>query len=258
MENIKSIMADLKAHPSLIPTPLSVDEDPDGGEPGCLGCGGAGFVHPYGNGKVDYSRVIPCKCVQSKLEQRRNEAYFKQCELPEFASTMTFETYKRTPQLEDAFTASLKVAKGELKWLTLSGETDLGKTHLAVSICRERLKQGQPARYAYVPLLLDELKAGFEQDGEYQKRFDFFCQVPLLVLDDLGTEKSTGWAQEKLDTIVDYRAMHGLDLVVTTNLSVNQLPVRIASRLLRAKDSQVVNLTGCEYRLRGVAKGGEK
>jgi DNA replication protein DnaC len=65
--------------------------------------------------------------------------------------------------------------------------------------------------------------------------------VPLLVLDDIGVENSTAWVQEKLDTIVDYRLMHKLALVVTTNLSLDKLSTRIASRLMRAGEIAVIN-----------------
>jgi len=61
--------------------------------------------------------------------------------------------------------------------------------------------------------------------------------VPLLVLDDLGTEKKSPFACEQLQKIVDHRARSSLPLVVTTNKPLNQLPNddegRIASRLQR-------------------------
>jgi DNA replication protein DnaC len=70
--------------------------------------------------------------------------------------------------------------------------------------------------------------------------------VPLLVLDDLGVENSTSWVQEKLDTLVDYRLMHGLALVVTTNLTLEELPARISSRLERA--GHVIGIKGEPYK----------
>lgn len=119
---------------------------------------------------------------------------------------MTFESFRSSAELLEAYKAVRSIVNGSLKWVTLIGKVDHCKTHLAVSACHEWLKNGKPARYAYVPLLLDELRHGFGVDAKenYERRFNGFLNVPLLVLDDLGTENSTPWVQEKLDTIIDY------------------------------------------------------
>ena len=53
----------------------------------------------------------------------------------------------------------------------------------------------------------------------------------LLVLDDFGTQNATGWAQEKLFQIVNYRYINKLSTVVTTNLALDEIEARIRSRL---------------------------
>jgi len=181
----------------------------------------------------------------------------KHCQLPEATENMTFKNFKVDSVTKEAYGAAQKIAnEDELKWLTLIGPVDVGKTHLAVAICRRWLERGKPARYAYVPLLLDELRAGFELEGDYSYRakFEFFCNVPLLVLDDLGVERSTGFARENLNTIIDYRYMHALPLVVTLNKRIDEIPGddehRIASRLQRFPEGKVVAIEGEEYRLR--------
>ena len=42
--------------------------------------------------------------------------------------------------------------------------------------------------------------------------------MPLLIMDDFGTQNATAWAQEKLFQILNYRYINRLPLVVTTNL----------------------------------------
>lgn len=190
--------------------------------------------------------------MKAQDEQIRRELYIRLCALPSGTDDMNFKNFKEYPDINEALTAAHDIATGKLKWLTLLGGVDLGKTHLAIAICRERLSRGLPARYAYVPLLLDELRRGFGNTGElsYDNQFKFFCNVELLVLDDLGAESATPWVQEKLDTIVDYRWVNKLPLVVTSNLAINELPIRIASRLQRFQEGKVVVLGGQEYRLR--------
>ena len=221
-------------------------------------CNGAGFVYPRNQeGGVDYDRTVPCECKRAERVEQKAISLLKNCQLPEATEGMTFENFTVDAVTKEAYTEAKKLAKGgKLKWLTLAGPVDLGKTHLAVAICREWLKRGKPARYAYVPLLLDELREGFERDGDYSYRakFDFFCNVPLLVLDDLGVERSTGFAKENLCTIIDYRSMHALPLVVTMNKPIDQIPGddehRIASRLRRSDFCKVVAIEGDEYWLR--------
>lgn len=174
------------------------------------------------------------------------------CQLPDDTEDMTFDKFEVRPGLKDAFEASKAMARGDLHWLTLLSKVDRGKTHLAVAICRERLSQGEPAKYIYVPLLLDELRDGYNNEA-YRPRFQQFLDVPLLVMDDLGVQKATDWANEKLNTIIDYRYINGKELVVTTNKELDQLPgddeYRIASRLQRVKKSKVVVIDAPEFRI---------
>ncbi len=132
------------------------------------------------------------------------------------------------------------------------GLHDTGKTHLAVSICKAWVDKGIAAKYVFVPLLLDELREGFgKQDNEsYYARFKRFCEVPLLVLDDLGAESPTVWVQEKLETLVDYRYMNKLSLVVTTNKTIDELSPRLGSRLVRHPNAQLVAIRAEEYTMR--------
>ena len=204
----------------------------------CNICRDAHFVHPLkDDGKPDYSQVVPCQCIREQMERERVQRLLAYCELPAGAAHMTFENFVVTPQLKEAYDAAVHMAEGaDTSWFTMLSEVNRGKTHLLIAICRRWLQKGKPARYAYVPLLLEELKRGFRKEGSssYESRFDLFLNVPLLALDDLGAEASTPWVNEKLDTILDYRLMQGLPLVATTNKAMDELPFRIESRLKRA------------------------
>jgi len=188
------------------------------------------------------------------MKRERVQNLLRYCELPAGTADMTFENFKVTPELQEAFDLALQLADGGgVTWLTLMSGTNRGKTHLAIAICRRWLKSGKPAKYAYVPLLFEELRRGFREEGDrsYEARFDRFLNVPLLVLDDLGTEYRTPWVQEKLDIIVDYRLVQGLPLVVATNTPMDDLPFRLASRLGRLPTSRVVFIEAPEFEQEG-------
>ena len=174
----------------------------------------------------------------------------------ELMQRMTFETFdvrsSRTDAtdqdtLERALNSARVFAQAPSGWLLFTGGPGCGKTHLAVAIVNERMRQGQTVLFAFVPDLLRDLRRGFDRD-DYDRRFERYCEVPLLVLDDLGAENTTPWVQQELDSIVNYRAVRHLPLIVTTNLQPTDLAPRIRSRLLRADDGRVVQITSGEYR----------
>ncbi|GAI59380.1 unnamed protein product [marine sediment metagenome] len=229
MQHISEVLKNLQ--PKDTGRALS-DEAGEGEQFTCAVCRDAHIVHPlHEDGKVDYSTVVPCECIRELMEKERVRNLLRYCELPVRTDYMTFEKFKVTPELQEAYDLALQFAEGsdEIPWLTFMAGTNRGKTHLAIAICRRWIERGIPAKYAYVPLIFEELRRGFREDGDrsYEARFDRFKNIPLLVLDDLGTENRTPWVQEKMDIIVDYRLVQGLHLVVTTNTPMDELPFRI-------------------------------
>jgi DNA replication protein DnaC len=130
----------------------------------------------------------------------------------------------------DAAKAFVAEAKG---WLALVGPSGCGKTHLLAAIANERIKQGQPALYKTAPDLLDDLRSTFNPDHDirYDQSFNALRDTPLLLIDDLGTQSSTPWANEKLDQLLNHRYNQQLPTVITTSTPVEQLNDRIRSRL---------------------------
>ncbi len=239
----------------------------------CQVCKDAGVVHPIEDGKVCYDRTIPCQCMAETLEKERQERNLRLCKLPADTEDMTFETFDTygNPSLIEAlnYARALADRTDEVRWLTLIGKVDRGKTHLAVAICRRWMERGTAARYAFVPLLLKELRDGFELEGEqsYRLKMNFLCDVGLLVLDDLGVERSTSWGLEQLQTIVHSRGINGLPLIVTANKELDRIcgdknederlaSMRISSRLQRETWCRVMVLDTGEHRLREL-KGGK-
>lgn len=217
----------------------------------CAICRDARFVHPAEGGRPVFSRVVPCGCAVSEMEFRKQQALLRLCELPNGTEKWTFENFQIYPEVKNAYDCALELAEesGPLRWLTLVADVDVGKTHLAVAICRRWLARCKPARYGWVPLLLDELKQGMD-NKEYDQRFQFLLNVPLLILDDMGTQNSTPWVTERLETLVDYRYVNDLPLMITTNLPVDRLGIRVASRIMRKEGSRIVTIDAPEYRTR--------
>ena len=117
-------------------------------------------------------------------------------------------------------------------WLLFLGGYGVGKTHLAAAIANFVVGVGVPTLFLTVPDLLDWLRFAYDAtDSTFEERFDEIRNIPLLVLDDLGTQNTTAWAQEKLYQIINHRYVNRLPTVITTNQQLNAIDGRIRSRL---------------------------
>ncbi|WP_322795530.1 ATP-binding protein [Tepidiforma sp.] len=156
--------------------------------------------------------------------------------------------------LEAAFRAASAFAENPQGWLVLQGTNGCGKTHLAAAIANRALESGRSVFFAVVPDLLDYLRASFApgRDAPYDELFERVRNADLLVLDDLGAQATTPWAQEKLYQVVNYRHIAGLPTVVTTDQSLDALQAahpRIVARIADPHAGVTVAILAPHYHL---------
>lgn len=83
--------------------------------------------------------------------------------------------------------------------------------------------------------ILNELNGSFSGRNDI---VDDLCRYPLLVIDDFGMERGTEYALEQVYNIVDSRYRSRKPLIVTTNLTLDEIRhphtahARIYDRLL--------------------------
>jgi DNA replication protein DnaC len=212
------------------------------GDPDCPICGGVGFVrqdlpvsHP------DFGKLQVCVCRQQSMIQSTQQRLFRLSNLDYFRS-MTFETFNpvgrvglgesQLSSLKYAFSQAQHFAQNLKGWLLLMGGYGCGKTHLAAAIANFAVNLGVPTLFLTVPDLLDWLRFSYDSaEATFEQRFDEIRNIALLVLDDLGTQNATPWAQEKLYQIINHRYAAKLPMVVTSNLDLDEIDGRIRSRL---------------------------
>ena len=135
----------------------------------------------------------------------------------------------------------------------LWGGTGVGKSGIAVVILREVWRaHGIVGQFWVVPDLLKRYKATFDEETrtETGDQIDrVLDNMPLLVLDDYGAEKESGWTNERLFDLVDRRAREGSPTLVTSNLRLAEIPPRLASRLGHIDYSVPVTLKGKDRRV---------
>jgi DNA replication protein DnaC len=135
--------------------------------------------------------------------------------------------------LDKAFQLSNMFAEDPEGWLVLMGDYGTGKTHLAAAIANYRASQGYPVMFVVVPDMLDHLRATFNPSSQtsYDRRFEEIRTAPLLVLDDLGSQATRPWVQEKLYQLVNYRYNASLPTVITTAEALDEMDPRLRARM---------------------------
>lgn len=222
----------------------------------CPICGGAGFVRvdvPVGHPM--FGKIVPCDCMIERRRDQMLQQYSEVSKLEHFRH-LTFERFDADIDgVREAYEICRRYARNPDRWLLLIGGYGTGKTHLAAAIANDALAcQHMQSIFLVVPDLLDQLRAAFAPDHEvgYFEQFTAIREIPLLVLDDLGTENATPWAQEKLFQIINHRYNMRIPTVITTNRDVDTLDGRIASRLWDRQVCDWVDLFRAkDYRKRG-------
>lgn len=109
--------------------------------------------------------------------------------------------------------------------LVLIGDCGIGKSHLAYSLIRA-LSEKQKALVTFVNVIdvLGFLNSRLDEVDELVRRLKSF---DYLLLDDLGTEKTTEWSTGVIYRILDERE----NTIITTNLSQKDILARYGKRL---------------------------
>ncbi|MBN1263456.1 MAG: ATP-binding protein [Candidatus Pacebacteria bacterium] len=131
--------------------------------------------------------------------------------------------------------ANLIAKKDTESGLYLFGDAGVGKSHLAAWTLQERLRNDEESDIAYVNLveLLTTMQTNF--DGENDKNMLFIqniVDVELLVLDDIGAEKTSDWTNSILYLIIDGRYNRVKQTIITTNFGETKLASLIGDRLV--------------------------
>ena len=111
-------------------------------------------------------------------------------------------------------------------------------------------QSGRNVRYLSAPSLYESLLTAVKEDN-YAAAVKGLKDQAVLVLDDLGAERSTDFARQIIHSILDHRYQNRLPTVIATNVpNVNQFPVRLASRLTDATLVMSIKMQGEDARPR--------
>lgn len=194
---------------------------------------------------------MTCECKQNAKDRRAAEEFRRISNLSDF-SDKTFDAFdEHVFGVRLAYDRAVEYARHPQGWLVLFGNYGCGKTHLAAAIANKAIEKHTHVLFANVPDLLDHLRSTFGPQSEvgYDKRFATIREVPILILDDLGTENTTPWAREKLYQIINHRYNARLPTVITSNRDPDDIDQRIFSRMSdRALCGELLMINAEDYR----------
>jgi DNA replication protein DnaC len=209
-----------------------------------------------------FGRAVMCTCRTAEEENRKSARLYKisqlgalkECTFENFLSDGIGLNPSKQRNLKMAYDRAVKFAKDPDGWLVLKGGYGCGKTHLAAAIANAAIAQGKVALFINTPDLLDHLRAAYSPTSSttYDERFEQVRSAPLLILDDLGTQSNTEWAQEKLYQIFNHRYNSRLPTVITTNEELEAIEIRVRSRMVDPSLVQIITIVAPDFRRAGV------
>lgn len=105
--------------------------------------------------------------------------------------------------------------------LLLFGNVGTGKSFFAGCIANALLEQNVPVLMTNFPMILSRLTGLF---GEERLAFiDSLTQYDLLIIDDLGVERSSEYALEQVYLVIDCRYRSKKPMIITTNLTLDEM-----------------------------------
>ena len=147
----------------------------------------------------------------------------KQIQDYQFENFIITETNKKEVEIAKDFTKKC-INKNQKNGLIITGKSGVGKTHLATAILNKLTEKDMLVLMGRMILLLDVIKDTFKDFSSKEKDIiELYSKVDMLIIDDLGTERISSWALEKLYTIIENRNENKIPIIVTTRFNKESL-----------------------------------
>jgi DNA replication protein DnaC len=242
----------LLAQHRINPSDLEVSWD-------CVACKNTGWLPPEPAGPDTVHPAEKCSC----LIQEEIDDLYRSAGLTGPLREQTFEGFDLSvyPPQDQEYMSKLMtycreyasdVAQGKSQEsLLLTGDVGRGKTFLASAIGNVVVAQKQNVVYFTLSEFMALLRmVRLDDDMEYRAGVQRLLEATLIILDDLGAEKVTEFVAQELFNIINHRMNRSLPMVVSTNLTPDQIEAdygaRIASRLLNGFEG--LHLVGDDIR----------
>lgn len=224
-------------------------------KPGCSNCTGGYIRHPKPDG---FGFVFEdCACLVEYESLCETIKLWKQSNIGmRLITRYKLDDWQEPTEDGLTFDALLAMVDAEdSKWPFLWGGTGSGKTFAAILIAQIAMLREKTVFFTNVAELLDALRPSADNtlvDGMAIK--DIYTakanRANILILDDIGQEKSSEWVRERLFLIINERWNAGKMTVLTSNFDIEHIKTTISPAVYsRIKgESLEIHLSGLSDR----------
>ena len=161
--------------------------------------------------KKDMERVARLKKA-SLMDEKLREASFDSFQVTKYNA----RNLKLCRRYAEAFDEMVSNNQGLIFW----GSVGTGKSFAAACIANHLLNRGVPVMMTSLVKLLELIQGGEEKESDIIARMN---SAKLVIFDDLGAERNTDYALEKIYNIIDSRYRRKLPMLLTTNLTIDEM-----------------------------------
>ena len=201
------------------------------GEDGVMRCSVCGQATETTINILGEERKVHCICdcrkkelqaareKEDEEEKRRNRAIcfgksaLSECKFENSHDSEMLRIGKRYAEQFDEFKAS---GKG----LLFCGTVGTGKSHTSACIANQLIDNGHKVLMTNFATMVNILQSSFDGRQEY---IDGLNRYALLIIDDLGAERGTEFALERVHSLVDTRISSNKPMIVTTNIDITDM-----------------------------------
>ena len=187
------------------------------------------YLYPKVEGKIIDSIYVPCKfkkeldhmlALKNTASKELLNARFINIDVKDKNRVEVIRWIKK-------FYDEFEIYK-DMKGLYLHGSFGSGKSFLVYALLNElNLNKKVEIEAIYFPDLLKTLKEDWDS---YSEKMDRYSSVPLLLLDDIGSESVSEWGRDEvLGTILQSRMNNHLTTFFTSNLTIEELEQLLSS-----------------------------
>lgn len=163
-------------------------------------------------------RIMKAKKEEQEFKNRQKDCFGKFTSLYNCtfeSSADESETFDYAKKLAKNFDKYNDTSAGILFW----GKFRTGKTYMACAVANYIMRRGYSAKLIK---LSDTIKDVFKEIDK-NSFLDRLQEYDLLIIDDLGIEKKTEYNLEIIYKIIDDRLTHQKPMIITTNLTLDEI-----------------------------------
>lgn len=189
---------------------------------------------------MQLSRSLGIRCTLRKPDERHGNICYsiglqtKQCIYTSKKHTSRDKNRKHKGKDKKDYMSIVSIEKSgrkECKCITVDNETEsylcgdfivTHNTFCAACIANALIANGVSVLMTSFPTLLSSMNNGGFENGK-QRVMEQIANKQLVIIDDLGVERGTDYSFEKVYEVIDTRYKSGKPLIITTNLTKQEL-----------------------------------